>query len=481
MYFCRIFKRKSDFYHILNLEKIIFNIVDNYYYMKKVGNHNSISRKLYLSLALMLTISLTSIAQVAAPAATATPAATTTTAAPAVAQGGDPVKGKEVFNTNCAACHKLDAKATGPALRGIGAKYEKAWFYKWVHNSGDLIKSGDAAAIKVFEANNKIPMTPFPQLSEADIDNVVAYASEPKAAAVAPVVGAKLPGTETNAGGGISNDVILGALSLVMAILIVMLFLVNNVLRKVAAANGINVAPKEPTISIWKAFAKNQFLVLVTSIFLLLASAFFIYGYLMQVGVDQDYSPVQPIHYSHRIHAGSNGINCNYCHSAARVGKTAGIPSLNVCMNCHKNISEVSDTTATKDYSKAFYDAEINKLYKAVGWDKANQKYTGITQPVKWVRIHNLQSFVYFNHSQHVTVAGVACQTCHGPVQTFEVQKQFSKMTMGWCITCHRTTNVKMEGNDYYTKIHEQLSKKYGVDKLTAAQMGGLECGKCHY
>jgi len=449
--------------------------------MKKMGNHSSITRKLYLSLALMLTLSLTSYAQgaaTAAPAAAVAPAAAT--AAPAVTQGGDPVKGKEIFNTNCAACHKLDAKATGPALRGVGAKYDKAWIYKWVHNSADLIKSGDAAAVKVFEANNKIPMTPFPQLSEADIDNIIAYTMEAKAVAATPVAGAKLPGTEAGAG-GISNDVILGALSLIMAILIVMLFLVNNVLRKVAAANGINVAPKEPTLPIWKAFAKNQFLVLVSSIFLLLASAFFVYGYLMQVGVDQNYEPIQPIHYSHRIHAGSNGINCNYCHSAARVGKTAGIPSLNVCMNCHKNISEVSDTTATKDYSKAFYDKEIEKLYTAVGWDKTNQKYTGITQPVKWVRIHNLQSFVYFNHSQHVNVAGVACQTCHGPVQTYEVQKQFAPMTMKWCVDCHRKTDVKMEGNDYYTKIHEQLSKKYGVDKLTAAQMGGLECGKCHY
>ncbi|NDP28694.1 MAG: c-type cytochrome [Flavobacterium sp.] len=446
--------------------------------MKKMGNHSSITKKLYISLAMMLTVSLTSYAQgaaTAAPAATATPATT-----PAVTQGGDPVKGKEIFNTNCAACHKLDAKATGPALRGIGTKYEKAWFYKWIHNSADLIKSGDAQAIKVFEENNKIPMTPFPQLSEADIDNIIAYTMEPKAAAAVAVSGAKVPGPEANSG-GISNNVILGALSLVMAILIVMLVLVNNVLRKVASANGINVAPKHPTISIWKAFAKNQFLVLVTAIFLLLASAFFVYGYLMQIGVDQNYQPVQPIHYSHRIHAGSNGINCNYCHSAARVSKNSGIPSLNVCMNCHKNISEVSDTTATAEYSKAFYDKEIGKLYKAVGWDKVNQKYTGITQPVKWVRIHNLQSFVYFNHSQHVTVAGVACQTCHGPVQTYEIQKQFAPMTMKWCIDCHRKTEVKMEGNDYYTKIHEQLSKKYGVDKLTAAQMGGLECGKCHY
>nr|WP_314835478.1 c-type cytochrome [uncultured Flavobacterium sp.] len=423
--------------------------------MKKVGNHNSISRKLYFGLALMFIFSLTSFAQ-------------------------DPAKGKELFNANCAACHKLDAKATGPALRGVASKYEMSWIYKWVANSSDLIKSGDAAAVKVFEENNKAVMTAFPQLSTEDVDNIIAYTSEPKAEAPAATGSAATPGTPAPEA-GISNDIILGALSLVMAMLVVMLFLVNNVLRKVAKANNIEVALKEPTTPIWKAFARNQFLVLVTSIFLLLASAYFVYGYLMQVGVDQDYEPIQPIHYSHRIHAGDNEINCKYCHSAARVSKNAGIPSLNVCMNCHKNISEVAETTATPEYSKAFYDEQIQKLYTAVGWDKTTQSYTGKTQPVKWVRIHNLPDFVYFNHSQHVTVAGVECQTCHGPVQEYEIQKQFAPLTMGWCIDCHRKTDVKMEGNEYYTKIHEQLSKKYGVDKLTAAQMGGLECGKCHY
>jgi mono/diheme cytochrome c family protein len=443
--------------------------------MKKVGNHNSISRNLFLSIAFLLTSSFSLFAQ--QPAAAPAPAAAKATPAVAAASsGGDAVAGKTLFNSNCAACHKLDAKMTGPALRNVADRHDKEWLYKWIHNSAELIKSGDAAAVKVYEENNKVAMSAFPQLSTADIDNIIVYTSAPMEV-TKPVAGAVT--IDTAKEDGISNDVILGALALVMAILIIMLLLVTSVLNKVLKAN--NVETKPATISIWQAYAKNQFLVLVTSILLLLSSAFFVYGYLMQVGVDQDYEPIQPIHYSHRIHAGSNQINCNYCHSAARVSKNAGIPSLNVCMNCHKNISEVSDTTATKEYSKAFYDGEINKLYTAVGWDKTNQKYTGKTQPVKWVRIHNLQSFVYFNHSQHVTVAGVACQTCHGPVQTYEIQRQFAPLTMGWCITCHRATDVKMQGNEYYTKIHEQLSKKYGVDKLTAAQMGGLECGKCHY
>ncbi|MGZ9676852.1 c-type cytochrome [Flavobacterium sp. GNP001] len=447
--------------------------------MKKVGNHNSISRKLVLGLSLSLIFSLTSFAQ-EAPAADAAAATTDVAAAPS---GGDAVKGKELFNANCAACHKLDAKATGPALRGIANKHDMPWLYKWIKNSSELIKSGDAEAVKVFNENNKAVMSAFPQLSNADIDNIIAYTSEPKAEAAAPAPtggGTAVPGGPV-ADSGLSNTLILGALALVLAILVVMLFLVNRVLTKVAKANGIEVAPKEPTTPIWKAFAKNQFLILVTVVFLLLSSAYFVYGFLMQVGVDQDYAPIQPIHYSHRIHAGDNEINCKYCHSAARVSKNGGIPSLNVCMNCHKNIAEVAETTATPEYSKAFYDEQIQKLYKAVGWDQATQTYTGKTEPVKWVRIHNLPDFVYFNHSQHVTVGGIECQTCHGPVQEYEIQKQFAPLTMGWCIDCHRKTEVKMEGNEYYTKIHDELSKKYGVDKLTAAQMGGLECGKCHY
>jgi len=436
--------------------------------MKKVNNHNSVFKKFYFCLALLLITSLNSLAQDAA--------------APAATMGGDPVAGKELFNANCAACHKLDAKATGPALRGVADKYEMSWLYKWIKNSSDLIKSGDSKAVKIYEEYNKSVMTAFPQLSEGDIDNIIAYTSTPKEEA--PAASAAAPGAEgavAQSEGGITNTVILGALALVMAMLVVMLFLVNSVLRKVAKANNIEVAPKDPTTPIWKAFVKNQFLVLVTAIFLLLSGAYLVYGFLMQVGVDQDYAPIQPIHYSHRIHAGDNEIDCKYCHSAARVSKNAGIPSLNVCMNCHKNISEVAESTATPEYSKAFYDEQIQKLYTAVGWDKTTQSYTGKTQPGKWVRIHNLPDFVYFNHSQHVTVAGIECQTCHGPVEEYEIQKQFAPLTMGWCIDCHRKTDVKMEGNEYYTKIHEQLSKKYGVDKLTAAQMGGLECGKCHY
>jgi len=400
------------------------------------------------------------------------------------AQDGDPVKGKTLFNTNCAACHQLDKKMTGPALRDVESRLasaqglDRAWLTAWIRNSAGVIKSGDAYANQIFNEYKQTAMTAFPQLSDQDISDILAYTAEKPAtpAADATATAATATGTSENS---ISNKLILGALALLFALLALALILVRQTLNRFAEAKGVEI-DKDKTLPLWKAFVQNQFLVLVTSIFLLLASAYFIYGYLMQIGIDQGYQPVQPIYFSHKIHAGDNAIDCNYCHSSARVSKTSGIPSLNVCMNCHKSIYEYKGEV-TPEYTKEFYDGEIKKLYAAAGWSDADQAYTGESQPVKWVRIHNLPDFAYFNHSQHVTVAGVACQTCHGPVETMEEVSQFAPLTMGWCIDCHRTTDVKIEGNAYYTKIHEELSKKYGVDKLTEAQMGGLECGKCHY
>lgn len=404
------------------------------------------------------------------------------------AQGGDAAKGKSLFNANCGACHKLDKKMTGPALRNVEQRLsdeqglDKAWLVSWIRNSSALIKSGDAYANKVYKEYNGTAMTAFPQLSDADIDDILAYTAEVKKEAPKKqaAVGAQAP--QAGNGGGISNTIILGALALLFALLAVGLYTVNRTLRKIALANNVPLPEDKrgSRVPLWKAFIQNQFLVIVTVILLLLSSAYFAYGYLMQVGVDQGYQPVQPIHFSHKIHAGDNGIDCKYCHSSARVSKTSGIPSLNVCMNCHKSIYEYNGET-TAEYSKEFYDKEIKKLYAATGWDDENQKYTGNTKPVKWVRIHNLPDFAYFNHSQHVSVAGIECQKCHGPVEEMEIVYQYSPLTMGWCVNCHRETNVNVKDNAYYKKIHDELKKKYGVENFTAAQMGGLECGKCHY
>jgi mono/diheme cytochrome c family protein len=399
---------------------------------------------------------------------------------PTYAQEPDVDKGKSLFNMNCAACHKLNKRAVGPALAGVSQKYEKEWLYSWIKNSMAMVKSGDPQAVAIYEEYNKSVMTAFPQLSNEDIDNILAYTDYTPPAPAVPVAVAT---TAASGGDNTSSTLLLGVLVLVLVILVVMLFLVTKTLRKIAVINGIEVQKTRPKRNpLWEVYINNSFLVFSTVIVLLFSSSFFAYGYLMQVGIDQGYMPVQPIHYSHKIHSGDNEIECKYCHSSARVSKHSGIPSLNVCMNCHMNIAEYNgEEDLEKGYTKEFYTNEIKKLYKAVGWDEENQRYTGETQPVKWVRIHNLPDFVYFNHAQHVDVAGIDCQKCHGPVEEMEIMYQHSPLTMGWCIDCHRESNVDLENNEYYEKIHAELSKKYGVEKLTIAQMGGLECGKCHY
>ena len=433
--------------------------------MKQVIYRNLTSKILHLGFILLLTFS-TSL----------------------TAQEGDPVNGKKVFLANCASCHKLDKVMTGPALRNVEARLaedhglDREWINAWIRNSAAVIKSGDPYANKIFNEYNQSPMTALAALTDQDISDVLAYTAQPKPV---PPKNEVTTTDSSNSGSGVSNNLILGALVVLFGLLALALILVKRTLNRFADAKGLDVVKEAKGKSLWKAFVQNQFLVLVTAIFFLLASGYFVYGYLMQIDVNQGYEPVQPIHFSHRIHAGKvdnngNGIDCKYCHSSARVSKTSGIPSLNVCMNCHKTISEVSAKTLAegKTYGKD-YNVEIQKLYDAVGWD--GSAYTGDSKPVKWIRIHNLPDFAYFNHSQHVSVAGIECQTCHGPVEEMEIVSQHSPLTMGWCINCHRETNVKVKDNGYYTKIHEELSKKYGVDQLTAAQMGGLECGKCHY
>jgi mono/diheme cytochrome c family protein len=430
--------------------------------MIKVKRRNSFYRIITLCAAFLLTASTSIFAQVDA-------------------STGDAAAGEKLFKSNCAACHKLYKPMTGPALFGVVAKYEEdfEWLAKWIRNSGDLIKSGDARAVKVWEENGKKVMNSFEGLSDADLSGILAYTNTPVPPPPTAIIG---DGAEP-APGGVSNSVILGILAVVLLLLTAVLFLVNNTLKKFAEAQNITLPQGDKRRPIWKAFVENQFLVLVSVIFLMLGGAYFAYGALMSVDMNQGYAPIQPIHYSHRIHAGDNAIDCKYCHSSARVSKHSGIPSLNVCMNCHKSIAEVAPETLAEgkaEYGKD-YNAEIQKLYTAVGWDEATQAYTGETQAVEWVRIHNLPDFAYFNHSQHVSVAGIECQKCHGPVEEMEVMYQFAPLTMGWCINCHRETNVKIDGNPYYEKIHAELSKKYGVEQLTAAQMGGLECGNCHY
>ena len=195
---------------------------------------------------------------------------------------------------------------------------------------------------------------------------------------------------------------------------------------------------------------------------------------LWNTNVHQGYQPVQPIHFPHDLHAGVMKIDCQYCHSGAYKSKNATIPSLNICMNCHKVVKTESP--------------EIQKIYAALGYDPKTQKYDSTkSRPMQWVRVHNLPDFAYFNHSQHVKVGKIRCQTCHGPVETMKEIYQYSPLTMKWCIQCHKRTEVDFskdgtkKGNAYYDNmiaVHDRIKRG---EKVTEASMGGIECGKCHY
>ena len=397
-----------------------------------------------------------------------------------ISQEADIQAGKSLFNANCAACHQLNRKAVGPALSGVTEKYDKEWLYSWIRNGTQMIKDGDPQAVAIWEEYNRAVMTNYPQFSDEQIDNILAYTNFTPPP---PTNTTAVTAESSSQGSSISLNIILAVTILIFTILIVMLFLVQRTLVKIANASGVKIEKdtKSNITPLWQTIVKNQFLIFILVVGFLLSSAYFTYGYLMQVGIDQGYAPIQPIHYSHKIHAGANQIECKYCHSSARVSKHSGIPSLNVCMNCHEYIAEYNgEEDLENGYTRDFYTNEIKKLYSAVGWDEENQVYTGNTKPVKWVRIHNLPDFVYFNHAQHAQVAKIECQTCHGPVEEMEIMYQYSPLTMGWCIDCHRESNVDKD-NEYYQKVHEELSKKYGVEKLTVAQLGGIECAKCHY
>ncbi|KOY51353.1 cytochrome c3 family protein [Polaribacter dokdonensis] len=393
-------------------------------------------------------------------------------------------EGRKLFKSLCASCHKLDRKLVGPALGGVEERRENEWLLAWIKNNAELRASGDRQAIAIYEEYNGSPMTAFPQLSDDQINNILYYTT------VGDPVKADVAGTavvDATAGG--SGSAPEWIIYLLAGAIIVAFLMIASLLKQVNELKG-NKSENKSNLKrdlqeLWEGIKGNTFLHVLTTIFVLLMGAYIVFGTLFKVGVNEGYMPLQPIAFSHKIHSGENKIECQYCHSSAKHSKHSGIPSVNVCMNCHKNIAEVAEGTVVEwdgmTYGKAELDKEIAKVYDAAGWDPDELEYTGNTKPIKWIRIHNLPDFAYFNHSQHVTVGGIECQKCHGPVETYDEMRQFSPLTMGWCINCHRETNVDLKGSEYYDNIHKELAKKYNVDKVTIAQLGGLECGKCHY
>ncbi|MDT3404439.1 c-type cytochrome [Mucilaginibacter terrae] len=389
---------------------------------------------------------------------------------------GDKAKGEALFKAKCSACHKLDIRVTGPALGALmTSETDDKWLTKWIQNNQALIAAKDPKALKIYNEYNQAGMTVFTELSDGDVANIITYVREEwKVMQEQPKGGG---GDSVAADSGPSSTMVFALIGIIIVAFIVILVLNRAIgtLERLLVNRKDLVVPAEITEGVevdrfatFKRLIKNKKLVFFVVLAGTVAFGSFSWVTMWNTGVQQGYQPVQPIAYSHELHAGVMKINCQYCHGGAYKSKNASIPSLNVCMNCHKVV---------KTESK-----EIQKIYTALGYDPATQKYdTTKARPIQWVRIHNLPDLAYFNHSQHVKVAGLECQNCHGPIQTMKEVYQYSPLTMKWCVQCHKRTNINGLGNAYYDKmvdVHEKLKKG---EKVTAAMMGGLECGKCHY
>jgi len=397
-------------------------------------------------------------------------------------QAQDAANGAALFKSNaCNSCHAVGKKITGPDLKGLSERREEAWIVKWIHNPQGMVDSGDEQAVAL-KAEYPTMMAPYAHLSETDIKDIIAFlkAEEVKLAEKA----AKAPAGGAAASSDASGMMIIGLVAL-FVVAVAVIFALNRVtktLEKVIAANQATIAAAQAqheeagesgSAKFAKAFLKNKKLVFF--VVLMVVGLLGVAGWkaMWNVGVHEGYKPVQPIKFSHQIHAGVNQIECQYCHGGAFKSKNASIPSANVCMNCH-------NTVTASDHYDGEISPEILKIYRAVDFDPETKTYGNNPRPIEWIRIHNLPDFAYFNHSQHVVVAGVECQTCHGPIQDMEEVYQYSPLTMKWCVDCHKTTEVNAD-NAYYDqliKAHEKLKKG---EKMTAAMIGGLECGKCHY
>ena len=227
-----------------------------------------------------------------------------------LSQDADIDLGKKLFNTNCAACHKINKKAVGPALSGVTEKYDKQWLYNWIRNGSQMIKDEDPQATAIWQEYNRSIMTYYPQFSDQEIDNILAYTNYTPPP---PITTNSDQSVQQNSS-SISLDLILVVTTIVFLILVTMLFLVQRTLLKIAGTSGVDIESKSKKSlpPLWKTIVKNQFLMFVLVIIFLLSSAYGVFGYLMQVGIDQGYEPIQPIQFSHKIHAGTNQIECKY-------------------------------------------------------------------------------------------------------------------------------------------------------------------------
>lgn len=401
-----------------------------------------------------------------------------------ISQAQDAANGAALFKANaCNSCHAFGRKLTGPDLAGLSDRQSLDWIVKWIHNPQGMVDSGDQYAIDLV-AQYPTMMAPYAHLTESDIADIMAYVDQETVKLQEKKDQAATTGGSGGGSGDANNFMLIGMAALLLLAIgvVVILGRVSRTLEKVIENNKAAVEAAQARnealsasgkVKFAQKFLKNKKLVGFTVLMIVALLAVLGWQTGWNVGVHEGYMPVQPIKFSHQVHAGVNQIDCQYCHGGAYKSKNASIPSANVCMNCHNTI------TADGHYDGQT-SPEILKLYRAVDFDPETRTYGDNPRPIEWVRIHNLPDFAYFNHSQHVTVAGVECQTCHGPVETMEEVYQYSPLTMKWCVDCHKTTEVNTD-NQYYDQLIEAHEKLKKGEKMTAAMIGGLECGKCHY
>ncbi|MCY4418632.1 MAG: c-type cytochrome [Cytophagales bacterium] len=374
-------------------------------------------------------------------------------------------EGKGLFEENCTVCHKIHEKYVGPALKDVHKRRSTDWFRSFVRNSQKMIEGGDPIANQLYKEFNQTQMTSF-DFSDQELDALIAYIATASTQTPSTSTSNLVQGSGGEEGlSALENYLPSEYLNYILAGFVLVLLLVALTLRllsKVLYKNVKDSANLDPEIQkealkktdVKKILKSKLFLGIMVFLFLTIVLRSTLDG-LYGIGVQQGYQPTQPIAFSHKVHAGEYEIDCNYCHTGVRKARAANIPSVNICLNCHGEIKKDSP--------------EIQKLYKAV------QSQV----PIEWVRVHNLPDLAYFNHSQHVEVGKIDCETCHGAIKEMDVVYQYAPLTMGWCINCHKETEVNSE-NAYYD-AWEELHNPSGKTPLKVEDIGGLECSKCHY
>lgn len=367
--------------------------------------------------------------------------------------------GQKLFKQYCASCHGINNKMVGPALKGVTQKRSEKWLLDWIRNNAALRAAGDKDAIAIWEEYGRNEMPQFLSLSDDDIRSILAYVEQGVPAAGAP--GAPGAGAEAGAPAAQKTPVILYVIAVVLLAIFLTLVRANRLLRRMTSeALGEPLPQPVP----WGQRLRSPKAIAFYGLVAVAVLGFTLADSAIRLGRSKNYTPEQPINFSHELHAGTLQIDCRYCHSSAEKSKVAGIPTVNTCMNCHSAIQQGRTPEGT---------AEIQKIYAAYENNK----------PIRWVKIHNLPDHVYFNHAQHVAVGKIECQTCHGPVETMKKVYQHASLSMGWCLNCHRQTEVQFQDNAYYTmftELHEQVKNNPNF-KVTAQMTGADECQRCHY